>query len=42
MTVINSDEWELVGGVYRRKKRNNGWGWLIAGAFVLMTLAALS
>ncbi|WP_275402216.1 hypothetical protein [Sphingobium terrigena] len=43
MTVINNDEWELVGGIYRRKNKNsNSGGWLVLALFALILLSTCS
>lgn len=38
--MTNSDEWELVGGVYRRKPKpdNSGVWVLIVGAFIVLAM----
>ncbi|WP_277872326.1 hypothetical protein [Sphingomonas suaedae] len=40
--IINPDEWERVGSVYRRKKKRFPWGWLFWGGVALVLLQTCS
>ena len=39
MSNYDPNEWELVGGIYRRKKKkSNFWGWVVLAGIVVMLL----